>query len=86
MVVDEVILHLLNDTNSQVVKSKSIDFEKTNNSDNEMYEMYETDFTDKSSSTFFILSDVEILQVYRYKNFIKYTYILSTTNHTYDYR
>lgn len=68
--VDEVILYnLLTETENQIAKPKSVDFEKTNNtSDDEMYE-YESEYTEKSSSTFFILSDIEILQVYSYKNF-----------------
>lgn len=69
VVVDEVILYnLLTETENRIAKPKSVDFEKTNNtSDDEMYEYTESEYTEKSSSTFFILSDIEILQVY--KNF-----------------
>lgn len=65
VVVDEIILHdLLNKIDdNQYTKQTSIDFEKTYTSDNEIYE-YESESTKRSLSTFFVLSDIEILQVY----------------------
>lgn len=65
VVVDEIILYdLLNKIDdNECTKQRSMDFEKTYTSDNEMYE-YESETTKRSTSTFFMLSDIEILQVY----------------------
>lgn len=78
--VDEVILYNLLEMEKEMKVSRSIDFDKTNyTSDNEIYE-YESEYSEKSSSTFIMLSDIEILQVYSDKNFVYDTFY--TTNRT----